>query len=370
MSRPARALLDSAALRHNLDRVRHFAPRSKIMAIVKANAYGHGLAWAATALSDVDGFGVACVEEALELRAAGVKQHICLLEGFFEPAEIPLLAENQLSPVIHHEGQLRAMENAAVKKPIDAWLKVDTGMHRIGFSPQAIPAVLARLNACASVGQVRMLSHFANADNKLNSVTTTQTRCFMELVIDSGSERSLANSAGVVAWPMSHLEWVRPGIMLYGVSPLIGFSASQLDLQPVMTLQSAVIAIQRLHKGDTVGYGGDWICPEDMPVGVIAIGYGDGYSRHIRAGTPVLVKGKPVPLIGRVSMDLISVDLRAEPHIHVGDPAVLWGKGLPVEEVANQAGTIAYTLLCGVTSRIPRVESSAQELAPAVTGSV
>jgi alanine racemase len=300
------------------------------------------------------------VEEALALRAAGVKQHICLLEGFFEPSEIPLIAENQLSPVIHHEGQLRAMEKAALKKPIDVWLKVDTGMHRLGFPPQTVPAVLAGLTACANVRQVRLLSHFANADDKSNSMTTAQTERFMGLAVTSGSERSLANSAGVIAWPMSHLEWVRPGIMLYGVAPLIGYSADQLDLKPVMTLQSAVIAVQRLHKGDPVGYGGDWTCPEDMPVGVIAIGYGDGYSRHSRAGTPVLVKGKPVPLIGRVSMDMISVDLRTQPHIQVGDPAVLWGDGLPVAEVASHAGTIGYTLLCGVTPRVPRVEAIPQ----------
>jgi len=369
MSRPARVAQDSAALQHNLERVRHFAPRSKVMAIVKANAYGHGLAWAAAALADVDGFGVAGVEEALELRAAGVKQHICLLEGFFHPDELPLLVEHRLAPVIHHESQLWDLENISLKGPLEVWLKIDTGMHRLGFPLEAYSEFAGRLRACAAVKQVRILSHFANADNRFDTATPLQIQRFIQVVGKSEGERSLANSAGIAAWPESHLEWVRPGIMLYGVSPLIGYSATRLDLKPVMTLQSAVIAIHHRRKGDPIGYGGDWICPEDTPVGVIAIGYGDGYSRHIPTGTPVLVNGKAVPLVGRVSMDMISVDLRTQPHTRVGDPVVLWGQGLPVEEVANHAGTVGYTLLCGVTSRIPRVEAAAQELVSVARGS-
>ncbi len=370
MSRPVRALLDSSALRHNLARVRHYAPNAKIMAIIKANAYGHGLAWAATTLSEADGFGVASLEEALELRAAGVKQHICLLEGFFHPDELPLLVEHRLSPVIHHESHLWDLENIPLKGQLEVWLKIDTGMHRLGFSMAAYPEVAARLKACTAVKQVRVLSHFANADNKFDSVTSAQMERFIKLVADSGLERSLANSAGIVAWPASHLEWVRPGIMLYGISPLVGYSAAQLSLKPAMTLQSAVIAIKHLRKGDAIGYGGDWVCPEDMPVGVIAIGYGDGYSRHIPSGTPVLVNGKQVAVIGRVSMDLISVDLRTQPHTQVGDSAILWGKGLPVEEIAQQAGTIGYALVCGVTGRVPRVESAVRESSPAIKGPV
>ena len=355
MSRPARALLDAQALQHNLAQVRRHAPQSKVMAIIKANAYGHGLLWAAKTLGGADAFGVASIDEGLELRKAGIAQPICLLEGFFDAGELPLIQEQQLSPVIHHEGQLQDLANAQVNA-LDVWLKVDTGMHRLGFSPHAAPDALARLKACAAVKRIYALSHFANADNKFDGTTRLQIERFMTLFTEAGCERSLANSAGIVAWPDSHLEWVRPGIMLYGVSPLIGQSAEQLALRPVMTLQSAIIAVKQVSKGETVGYGGDWICPEDMPVGVIAIGYGDGYPRQMRPGAPVLINGRRMPLIGRVSMDMITVDLRSQPKTKIGDPVVLWGKGLPVEEVAPYANTIGYTLLCGVTPRIPRRE--------------
>lgn len=356
MTRPARALLDARALQHNLGRVRAYAPRSKIMAIVKANGYGHGLTWVAQALPAVDAFGVASAEEGMELRAAGIKQHICLLQGFFDAQELPLLAEHRLSPVIHQESQLRELERAALKEPIEVWLKIDTGMHRIGFPPPEAPPALARLKACAGVKHVRVLSHFANADNRSDPMTSTQTERFLAIAGNGAWERSLANSAGIVSWPASHLEWVRPGIMLYGAAPLTGAGAAELELRPVMSLQSALIAVQRLRKGETVGYGGDWTCPQDMPVGVVAIGYGDGYPRQTRAGAPVLINGRRTPLIGRVSMDMITVDLRGQPEARVGDPAILWGEGLPVDEVASHAGTIGYSLLCGVTPRIPRIK--------------
>lgn len=355
MSRPARALLDARALVHNLQRVRDHAPKVKAMAIIKANAYGHGLAWAARHLAKADAFGVACAEEGMELRAVGIKQPICLLEGFFERTEIPLLQQHALAPVLHHEAQLRELE-AASGPQIDVWLKVNTGMNRIGFAPVAVHDVLNRLRTTKTVGTLRAMSHFASADNKFDTATTTQTELFLQLLSGAGLELSLANSAGIVAWPASHLQWVRPGIMLYGVSPVIGMTAKSLDLHPVMTLASALISVQRLPRGAAVGYGGDFICPEAMPVGVVAIGYGDGYPRHMAPGAPVLVNGMRVPLIGRVSMDMITVDLRTQPNAKVGDPVVLWGRGLPVEEVATHAGTIGYTLLCGVTPRIPRVE--------------
>lgn len=356
MTRPARALLDARALQHNLERVRQYAPQSKIMAIVKANGYGHGLTWIAKALPAVDGFGVASIDEGIELRDAGVEQHICLLQGFFEARELPVLAERRLSPVIHHESQLRELEHSRLEKPIDVWLKIDTGMHRLGFPPEAAAPALARLQACDGVKHVRLLSHFANADNRSDPLSETQIDRFLALPHHGVSARSLANSGGIVAWPASHLDWVRPGIMLYGAAPLMNCSAAELDLRPVMTLQSALITVQRRRKGDTIGYGGDWACPADMPVGVVAIGYGDGYPRQTRVGAPVLVNGRRAPLIGRVSMDMITVDLRGQSDARVGDPVVLWGQGLPVDEVAAHAGTIGYTLLCGVTPRIPRVQ--------------
>ena len=356
--RPIRALLDSRALRHNFARVRSFASLASVMAVVKANAYGHGLVWAAKTLREANAFGVASIEDGEQLRAAGIKQPICLLEGFFQPEELPTLVRHQLSSVVHHESQLWDLEHAGRIEPIDVWVKVDTGMHRIGFPPEALPAVIKRLKVCMAVGRVRVMSHFPTADNRFDTATPYQTRQFEEMTLNLNLERSLANSAGIVNWPSSHFEWVRPGIMLYGATPMTGMSAAALDLKPVMTLASEFIAINQRRKGDAIGYGGDWVCPEDMPVGVVAAGYGDGYPRHAPPGTPILVNGVRVPLIGRVSMDMITVDLRELPDAKVGDSVVLWGAGLPVEEIAALTGTISYELLCCVTARVPRVESA------------
>ena len=354
--RPARALINPEALRHNLARVRSYAPLSKVMAIVKANGYGHGLTWTAQVLREVEGFGVASVEDGMQLRDAGIQQPIVLLEGFFHPDELPELARLRLDTVVHHESQLWDLEHAQkLSQPIDVWVKVDTGMHRIGFPPAALPDVARRLKVCMAAGRVRVLSHFPTADNRFDAQTPLQIRQFQELTQNLNAERSLANSAGVVNWPSSHYEWVRPGIMLNGVSPMIGLSARELDLKPVMTLSSELIAVNTRRKGDAIGYGGDWICPEDMPVGVVAIGYGDGYPRHAPPGTPVLVHGVRVPIVGRVSMDMVMIDLRDLPDAKVGDPVVLWGEGLPVEEIAERSGTIGYELLCCVTARVPRV---------------
>jgi alanine racemase len=356
MSRPARALVDVGALRHNLKQVRLRALRSRVMAVVKANGYGHGLAWVARSLNGAaDAFGVSSAEEGVQLREAGITQPICLLEGFFTPNELPLLARHHLEPAIHCESQLQALTQASPMIKLTVWVKVDTGMHRLGFLPPALPRVLKQLRDSSAVAEVRVLSHFARADIPADPDTQTQIDIFLARIRDLGLESSLANSAGVLAWPQSHLDWVRPGIMLYGVSPLAGQDAAALGLKPVMTLETALIAVHARRKGEAVGYGGDWRCPEDMPVGVAAIGYGDGYPRHAAPGTPVLVNGKRVPLAGRVSMDMITLDLRAQPDARVGDPVVLWGQGLPVEEIAGSAGTIAYELLCRVAERIPRV---------------
>jgi len=356
MSRPARALVDAGALRHNLQQVRLRAPHARVMAVVKANGYGHGLVWVAQSLNGAaDAFGVSSVEEGIQLREAGITRPICLLEGFFTPDELPLLAKHHLEPAIHCESQLQALAQAPPTVKLTVWLKIDTGMHRLGFLPPAVPDVLKRLHGSPAVANIRVMSHLACADIPSDPGTKAQIDSFLSLIQDLGLESSLANSAGILAWPQSHLVWVRPGIMLYGVSPLEGQSAAALGLRPVMTLETALIAVHARRKSEAVGYGGDWRCPEDMPVGVAAIGYGDGYPRHAAAGTPVLVNGKRVALAGRVSMDMITLDLRAQPNARVGDPVVLWGQGLPVEEVAQGAGTIAYELLCHVTERIPRV---------------
>jgi alanine racemase len=356
MSRPACALVDTGALKHNLQEVRRHAPQARTMAIVKANAYGHGLAWAARVLNDVtDAFGVSSIEEALKLREAGITRPICLLEGFFTADEMPVIAKHRLAPVIHHEKQLQALIEAPPSLQLSVWLKIDTGMHRLGFAPAAVPDALKKLRSCSAVSEIRVMSHFARADMAADSETKTQIENFKSLTGNLGLESSLANSAGILAWPQSHLDWVRPGIMLYGISPMEQPSVIKNDLKPVMTLQTALIAVHPRRKGEAIGYGGDWRCPQDMLVGVAAIGYGDGYPRHARAGTPVLVNGQRVPLFGRVSMDMITLDLRTQPRASEGDSVVLWGPDLPVEEIAHCASTISYELLCHVTERVPRV---------------
>ena len=352
MTRPARARIDLQALQHNFRRVQQAAPHSKIIAIVKAHAYGHGLVRVAQALSGADAFGVACLEEAITLREAGCDRRIVLLEGLFSPADIELINGYRLDVVIHSLHQVEMLEQGRPGQPLDIWLKMDTGMHRLGFRPAQAAAVAERLRAIPQVATLRLMTHFACADDLASDVTATQIRLFNETPGTDVAECSLANSAGVLGWPEARREWVRPGIMLYGSSPLTGQSAAALDLQPVMTLSTELIAINALGRGDAVGYGGDWVCPRDMRVGVAAIGYGDGYPRHAASGMPVLVNGRPASLAGRVSMDMICIDLGDQPDARVGDAVVLWGAGLPVDTVAAQAGTISYELLCGVGSRV------------------
>lgn len=355
-----RALIDLAALRHNLRRVREAAPGKHIMAIIKADAYGHGLIRIARALTpDVDSLGVARLEEAVRLRDAGIAQSITLLEGFLEAAELVVIVQQRLNVVVHRREQIAILEQASLKPPLGVWLKVDTGMHRLGIAPAEVKQAWQRLQSCSGIETLGLMTHLANADDRSDNVTLRQLEYFNQTTAGITAPRSIANSAGILGWPESHADWVRPGVMLYGVSPFAGGHGEQEGLQPVMTLCSRLIAVNRLHKGDAVGYGGSWVCPEDMPVGVIAAGYGDGYPRHAESGTPVLVNGRRVPLIGRVSMDMITVDLRSQPQARVGDPVILWGRGLPVEEVARYASTIPYELLCGVARRVEFVEINA-----------
>ncbi|MEE8342868.1 MAG: alanine racemase [Gammaproteobacteria bacterium] len=353
MTRPARALIDLQALQSNFRRVRSAAPHSRIMAVVKSNGYGHGLIRVAKALPSADAFAVACLEEAMELREAGVRQTVVLLEGFFEPQELESISRLDLELVVHHASQLEVLEKATLAKPVSVWLKIDTGMYRLGFMPENLPDVLERLGNCSNVAEpLRFLSHLACADDRDSNTASEQLAKFIQVTKGLEGERSLANSAGLLAWPKTHLDWVRPGIMLYGASPLLGNTADDLGLQPVMTLTSRLIAVKHCQRGDAVGYGGDWVCPEDMLIGVAAIGYGDGYPRHAPSSTPVLVNGQQVSLIGRVSMDMIILDLRSQPTARAGDAVQLWGPDLPVDDVAHHAGTIAYELFCGVTARV------------------
>ena len=357
MTRPARVVINLGALRHNLARVRELSPNSRIMAIVKADAYGHGITRVATVLSSADAFGVACLEEARELRAAGITQPVVLLEGPYAASELTEIVQLDLEAVIHDRTQVEMLESVNLTSPVPVWLKIDSGMHRLGFLPEFFQEVWQRLHNCKAVAaDIRLMTHLASANERDNPMTAAQLACFRDLCRDIEAGQTIANSAGILAFPETHADWVRPGLMLYGVSPLIDSYGDAEGLLPVMTLESQLIAIKKLRANEPVGYGATWYCPEDMPVGVVAAGYGDGYPRHAPSGTPVLVNGKRASLIGRASMDMLIVDLRKQPHAKVGDPVVLWGKGLPVEEIANHAGTIPYELLCGVHKRLRFIE--------------
>jgi alanine racemase len=352
------AIIDISALRHNLQRVRELAPYSQVMAVVKADGYGHGLKGVVEALiEEVDAFAVARLEEGLVLRQAGHQCPIVLLGGIADKEGLQLAATYNLTLVIHEATQLDLLRQVPVTAPLLVWLKVDTGMHRLGFPPEMIAEVIASLRRCQAVASiVGLMSHLANADQAEDSLTALQLEIFRGISA-SGLARSVANSAAIMAYPQTHFNWVRPGLMLYGASPFANSTGIAMGLKPVMTLKSRLIAIHHLRAGDKVGYGAAWTCPEPMTVGVAAIGYGDGYPRHAVSGTPVLVNGCPVPLIGRVSMDMITLDLRNQPAAKIGDPVIAWGAGLPVEEVALHAATIPYELLCQVTARVPRIRN-------------
>jgi len=352
MTRPARAHINLQALQHNFSCVQQAAPNSKTMAIIKANAYGHGMIRVAQALSDADAFGVACLDEAISLREAGFDRRIVLLEGLFAAEDVGLINGYQLDVVIHHNSQLALLEQGKLLRPLDVWLKLDTGMHRLGFPPENVNAVTARLREISGVAAIRYMSHFPCADDPDSNSTSRQRQVFLDAVGDTDTEQTLANSAAILGWPDTHLDWVRPGIMLYGSSPLNGRTAESLGLQTVMTLSTRLIAVNARAAGDAIGYGKDWVCPTDQLIGVAAIGYGDGYPRHAPSGTLVLVNGKPAALAGRVSMDMICIDLVDHPDASVGDEVVLWGEGLPIDDVAAAAGTISYELFCGVGSRV------------------
>ena len=356
MSRPARALIDTSALIHNLNIVRQFAPESRVMAVIKANGYGHGLLVTATALSAADEYGVASIDEALVLREAGLTAPITALEGFFSAEEIPLFVQHEVTTIIHSIWQVEVLESASQPGQIKAWIKINTGMNRLGIKLAEADSVIERVRHCGLIGEFGLLSHLACADEIDIDATREQMARFKELTDQNELTVSLANSAGIVAWPESHCDVVRPGIMLYGSSPVATMTAAEIGLKPVMSSQSELIAINQQRKGDAIGYGGDWICPEDMPVGVVAFGYGDGYPRHAPNGTPVIVNGARVPLIGRVSMDMIMVDLR-NVIAKVGDTVELWGSSLSIDEVARCAGTISYELMCQLTERVMRVTS-------------
>ncbi|MGN6512173.1 MAG: alanine racemase [Lysobacteraceae bacterium] len=362
MARPTSATIHVDALRHNLGEVRHRAPRSRVMAVVKADGYGHGLERVARALSGADAFGVAALSDAERLRAAGLSQPIVLLSGFNEADDLGQLRRLNVETVVHHPVQLEMLAQAPAGEPIRCWLKVDSGMHRLGFPVEDVRAAHARLAALPAVApDIVLMNHFASSDEFADSPsrgaqTRAQLEAFTQATAGLPGVRSLANSAAVLGWPQAHADWVRPGGALYGISVVDGRSGADFGLRPAMTLATRLIAVNHVRRGERVGYSATWECPEDMPVGVAAIGYGDGYPRHAPAGTPVLVNGRRAGIIGRVSMDLMTIDLRAHPDAKPGDPVVLWGPGLPVETIAQAAGTIGYEPVCSITRRVRFVE--------------
>ncbi len=357
--RPATyAVLDLDALVHNLAQVRRCAPDAKVMAVIKANGYGHGLGRIARVLHAADGFAVARVDEGVRLRKAGITNRIAVLEGFTCAEEFGVLLNYRLEPVVHSFGQLDILASRAEVGVCVVWLKLDTGMNRLGFKAKDFNVAYQRLVACPAVKKpVNLMTHLANADDKQDAMTLRQIQLFNDMVANLPGERSMANSAGILGWPQALADWVRPGVMLYGISPFPGGFGTELGLKPVMSLHSRLIAVKQIERGDTVGYGAAWLCEKATTLGVVAIGYGDGYPRYARMGTPVLVNGKRVPLIGRVSMDMVTVDLSAQPDAKPGDAVTLWGDGLAVEEIAECAGTIPYTLVCGITPRVQLVEA-------------
>lgn len=355
MSRPTRALINPQALKNNLAKAREAAPGARLMAALKANAYGHGLRRVARALDGTDAFAVATVDEAKALRSLGVGHPIVLLEGIYSPRDLQLARELDLELVVHHRFQVEALE-ADRGRPLRVWLKLDTGMNRLGVAPDDAIELHQRLAECRQVQDpVNLMSHLACAEETNNPMTRLQMERFDELTRGWEGERSLANSAGVLHWPDTHRDWVRVGGMLYGVLTESERTGADYGLQPAMVLESRLIAVKRLAKGETVGYGASWRAPEAMPFGIVAIGYGDGYPRHAPTGTPVAVDGTLTQTLGRVSMDMVAVDLRPCAGAGIGDRVVLWGENVACETVARHAGTIGYELTSGLTSRVPLV---------------
>lgn len=360
MSRATSATIHLGALRDNLARLRTRAAGARVMAVVKADGYGHGLERVARALADADAFGVACIADGQRLRAIGVRQRIVVLSGLDESADIAEMHRLDLESAIHHAAQIDWLAADRDPRPLRVWLKLDSGMHRLGFAAHEARAAYQRLRSLPNVDPaIGLMTHFANSDVFDDAQTATQIDVFEATFAGIEGERALSNSAAVLGWERARGDWVRPGGLVYGISVVEGRTAADFGFRPAMTFASKLVAINRVARGEAIGYAATWRCPEDMDVGVVQVGYGDGYPRSAQAGTPVLVGGVRVPLIGRVSMDLVCVDLRSAPQARIGDRVVLWGEGLPVEEIADHAGTIGYELTCGMTRRVRFLEDEA-----------
>lgn len=358
MTRPIRATIDLSALRGNFAIARQRAEGAALWAVIKANAYGHGLMRTAEALDDLaDGFALLDLDDAVALREAGFRQPILLLEGFFEADELPLLAEYGLTPVVHTLEQIEMLTGAALPARLPVYLKLNSGMNRLGLSAEEFHAALTALETSRNVSGITLMTHFADAD--LERGIAWQMARFEEAVQGCDHPVSLANSAALLRYPAARRGWARTGIMLYGSSPFPqDESAEALGLRPVMTLSSQLVAVQELAAGERVGYGGIFTAERPMRIGVVACGYADGYPRHAPTGTPILVEGRRTRTVGRVSMDMIMVDLEGIPDAGIGSPVVLWGEGLPVDDVATAAGTVSYELLCALAQRVPVIEKA------------
>lgn len=349
------ARVDLGALQHNLGVVRRCAPQSRVMAAVKADGYGHGAVPVARALEavGVDALAVACLEEAMLLRQGRiVETPIALLEGVISAEEAAQAAYERLQVVVHDHWQIELLQRLGPAAQLSVWFKLDSGMHRLGFPLSDVPRLRQTLQAHPGWTLQGWMTHLACADELDNPFTREQIARYEAALQGVPGARSIANSAGLLAWPQARTDWVRPGLALYGASPLPGRSAVELGLRPAMTLESRLIAVREYAAGESIGYGQAYRCPERMKVGVVAVGYADGVHRSLANGAPLLIRGQRVPLAGRVSMDMITVDLRRVPEAEVGDVVRLWGEGLPVEEMARHAGTLAYELLCGLTQRV------------------
>jgi len=352
LSRNTFATIAPSALRHNLQRVRALSDGARIMAVVKADAYGHGLKRCLPALVDADMLAVATMDEARAIRALEPRAPVLLLEGIMAPAELEAATRLNLEMVVHHPTQLDWIEASARAPGPRIWLKLDSGMHRLGFPPARAREVHARLVALEGVEEVVLMTHFACADQPQHPLNRRQVAAFDRAVQGLPGSQCLANSAALLNLPETRRDWVRAGLLLYGVSPVVGRDGPALGLAPVMTFESRLIAVNDVPAGDTIGYGARFTASRAMRVGVAAIGYGDGYPRNMPDGAPVLVNGRVQRLAGCVSMDMITIDLDGLDQVEVGDPVVLWGAGLPVERVAAAVGTIPYELLCRVTRRV------------------
>jgi alanine racemase len=346
--------IDTGALRHNLQVIRRLAPKSRVMAVIKANAYGHGLVAAAKALDAADAFAVARIGEALALREAGIKKPIVLLEGVFDSEQLVAAAAGDFELVVHTQEQIELLLAAPSEARFKVWLKLDSGMNRLGFKAEAFPAAHAALSRASSLrAPVNLITHLACADMPELPATAEQLMVFGAATRSLAGERSIVSSAALLSFANSQADWVRPGLLLYGVSPFRGSTGADHGVRAVMTLRSQIIAVKDLVVGDRVGYGGDWTATRPTRLAIVSVGYGDGYPRSASSGTPVLVNGEHAALVGRVSMDMIAIDttdVQRQPK--VGDPVVLWGEGLAIEEIAIWAETIPYTLLCGISPRV------------------